>query len=147
ALGRLAEARDMFDKSLAINPSSSDAWNNRGVVSSNLSDFRSSIIDFDKAIFLNPGNAAAYANKAKALAELERREEALAAYAQAIAISPNLPEASLGLGQVLSQLTPQRSACRLRPCNRAEARSGGSVVRSRTGVAGVETIRRRLCCL
>src|SRR5262249_12260787 len=44
ALGRLAEARDMFDKSLAINPSSSDAWNNRGVASSNLGDFRSSII-------------------------------------------------------------------------------------------------------
>jgi tetratricopeptide (TPR) repeat protein len=97
-------------KALAINPSSSDAWNNRGVISSNLGDFQSSIADFDKAIFLNPGNAAAYANKGKALAQLELGEEARAAYAQAIAMSPNLPEGSLGLGQVLSQLGQDNEA-------------------------------------
>jgi hypothetical protein len=45
ALSRPAEALDMFSRSLAINPRSSDSWNNRGTVRSDLGGFQSAIAD------------------------------------------------------------------------------------------------------
>jgi len=61
--GELQKALEKFDEAIAINPSSSDAFNVRGLVKSDLNDEYGAIADFERSLDLEPQNAAPYSNK------------------------------------------------------------------------------------
>jgi len=76
--GELEAARDAFSRAIAADPEHAPAYNDRGVVRTQLSDYRGALADFARTLELDPDHAKAYANRATLHADLGEWEEAAA---------------------------------------------------------------------
>ena len=92
-LKRHADALASFAKSLAINPNSFTALNNRGSTLLDLHRYRDAIQDFDRALALRPDYVDACINRGIALTALKDYDRALASFTQALKTRPDSTEA------------------------------------------------------
>jgi tetratricopeptide (TPR) repeat protein len=61
--GNIAGAIAEFDKAIKINPKSSMAYNNRGLMHSKQRDYKGALADYNKAIEIDPNYGGAYTNR------------------------------------------------------------------------------------
>ncbi|OGU77074.1 MAG: hypothetical protein A2V93_05355 [Ignavibacteria bacterium RBG_16_34_14] len=83
-------------------PNNEAAYFNRGVVKSDIEDYRGAIQDYNKAIEINPKYAGAYYNRGIAKGKLEDFREAIQDYNKAIEINPNDEDAYYNRGVLKS---------------------------------------------
>jgi tetratricopeptide (TPR) repeat protein len=84
--GQYEEAVDIFDKVIAQNPESVEAWNNRGVALFRAGRPDEAIASYDRSLELDPENLDALRNKGFVLRALGRLDEALEAYDKVMTI-------------------------------------------------------------
>ena len=104
------EAISCYDKVLDIDPSNTDAYNNRGIAKAALGDRQAAIADYDKALEINPSYADAYANRGGAKAALGDRQAAIADYDEALEIDSNLAGAYTNRGNAKAALGDRQAA-------------------------------------
>ena len=79
-----------YDKAIAINPVSADAWNKRGVSLHHLGWYSEAITAHERAIAISPVCANAQNNRGYALGNLGRyAEKAIGSFDEAIALNPD----------------------------------------------------------
>lgn len=113
-----------FDKAIAVNPKTSDSYNNRGRLKYILGDYDLAIADFDKAVLLNPKNFQALMNRGTANRAKKNYDAALKDYAEAEKIEPKADllmfEKSLlyrEIGEIDSAMTSISQALNIEPKN------------------------------
>jgi tetratricopeptide (TPR) repeat protein len=82
-------AIDKFSKCIEINPTETEAYNERGLLRYKLKKYQSAIYDFNKAIENERKYAEAYYNKAKAQFELKKFTDTIESYSFAIQYNCN----------------------------------------------------------
>ena len=84
--GRYQEAVEFYSKSVYIEPTFAQAYNNRGLAKIELNDHQGAMADFNKVLSLDPKNAEAYRNRATMKFRLNDYAAALADYDKASAL-------------------------------------------------------------
>jgi predicted O-linked N-acetylglucosamine transferase (SPINDLY family) len=87
-VGRRPEALSCYDSFLKENPSSAEAWHNRGIALSQMQRCEEAIASFDKVLALHPDSAQTWSNRAHALFELKRYDDAVRDYDRVIELDP-----------------------------------------------------------
>jgi len=85
--GSTAEARDLYEQIIGVQPDHCGALNALGVLSAQGRDPRQACVYFERAIAAEPDNPDAYCNRGLALKQLREFEAALASFEQAIALN------------------------------------------------------------
>lgn len=106
-----------YDTAIRLKPDFAKAYNNRGIIKTNLNAYESAVADYSQAIRLNPDDSKVYSNRGVAKANLSRHESALADYDEAIRLKPDLAEAYNNRGVAKANLGQHESA--LADCNEA----------------------------
>ena len=120
------KAIEQYDKSIALNPNSAQAFINRGAAKYSLDQhedaIKDAIKDFDKAIRLNPDHASAYLNRGAAKYSLDQHVEAIKDFDKAIRLNPDNTAAynnrgytKYSLGQHVEAIKDYDKAIRLNP--------------------------------
>ncbi|MDH4162789.1 MAG: tetratricopeptide repeat protein [Nitrospirota bacterium] len=86
--GLYEDALEAVERSLAIKPDYSIAWNNKGVILLNLGRMEEALEAVDRAIEIDPLNAMAWSNKAMVYGNTNRMAEALQAMDRALLLEP-----------------------------------------------------------
>lgn len=102
--GRRAEALQLFDQSIAIEPGQAAVYCHRGTLLHDLRMFDAAIASFDKAIALKPDFAEAYCSRGISMQELGQQQAAAQSYARAVAIAPLYADAHANRGLALREL-------------------------------------------
>src|SRR3989338_2505186 len=102
--GRLAEAENLYLRSLSLVPDRPSILTNLYVVLIQQEKYEAAIVYIDKVLELSPEDAAAWFNKAVWLSGRQRFQEALSCCDRAIAIKPDYAEAHYNRGLVLGKL-------------------------------------------
>ncbi|XWK88263.1 MAG: CHAT domain-containing tetratricopeptide repeat protein [Phormidium sp.] len=102
--GNIQEALDCLQRAITIFPNYDYAWNDLGVVLSDLGQYQQAMEAFQKVIAIFPNYDYAWNNLGFALRNLGQYQQAIEAYQKAIAISPNFDDAWNGLGLTLNEL-------------------------------------------
>ena len=97
------EAIVEFNKIIAADPKSANAYYNLGYAYDKKGDLANSISNFSKAIEIDPTLTDAYYNRGFAYYKKGNFDSAIADYSKAIEISPDSADAYYGLGLVYSQ--------------------------------------------
>jgi tetratricopeptide (TPR) repeat protein len=120
--GQKADARDTWNRLLALNPNDYDAHNNLGVLLQESGRLGEAIEHLRLATDIDPRNASGLNNLGVALAEARRLEESADCYHRALALAPdftiawnNLGNALRGLGKSHDAVVALKTAIRLRP--------------------------------
>jgi tetratricopeptide (TPR) repeat protein len=100
----LAEAIELFDGAIHLEPSNAAAHCNRGTVLLELNELHGALASYDRAVTLKSDYAVAYCNRGNVLRKLRRWDEALASYDRATAINPLHAEFHCNRGNVLAEL-------------------------------------------
>ena len=98
--GEREKANSAYDKTIHLDPSFFEAYNNRGVIKFQLGQYEWAIADYDEAIRLKPDLAKAYNNRGKAKYYLNLYASALVDYNQAIRLMPSDVEVYFNRGTV-----------------------------------------------
>ncbi len=109
-LEQYQEAITNYNKAIALNSQSADAYNNRGLAYGNLQKYQEAIADFTKAIAINPQDAEAYHNRGNAYRNFKKYEKAIADYTKVIKIDPHNVEALYIRGLVYRNLEKYEEA-------------------------------------
>jgi tetratricopeptide (TPR) repeat protein len=72
-----------------LNPSTYQAWGNRGISLHHLDRYEEALASFDKVIELNPDDDKAWVKRGQALLKLNRPEESFNSYDKAIELNAN----------------------------------------------------------
>lgn len=99
--GRLMEARELYDRVLAVAPDHPDALHFCGVLAHQLGEPARALNLIRRAAAIAPQAAAIQTNLGNVLKEIGQLDEAMAAYQQAIALDPLSADAHNNLGVVL----------------------------------------------
>ena len=83
-LGKIEEAIKAYSDVIELNPSYSEAYNNRGVVYANKGEYNLAIKDFNTALQLNPNDFFAYNNRGNVYNDMDKVNEAIADFNTAI---------------------------------------------------------------
>ena len=110
AAKQIDDAIKYYDKAIKLNPLFAEAFYNRGLAKSDLSDEEEAIKDYDKAIELNPQYAKAYNNRGVAKSNLGDKEEAIKDYDKAIELNPKYAKAYNNRGLAKSNLGDKEEA-------------------------------------
>jgi tetratricopeptide (TPR) repeat protein len=102
--GRFAEARDLLERLVQKNPSSTDLYLHLGDMRVRLGDAPGALAAFRKARDLNPGDAAAAFGFARALDSTGQKQQAANAYEEVLKIDPNNPRALNNLAYLKADL-------------------------------------------
>jgi tetratricopeptide (TPR) repeat protein len=100
--GKLAEAKEFYKKSIAINPQYADALNNLGFALAGERDFAEAIPYYVAALRSNPNQAEIHNNFGNALSELGKLDEAIGQYRTALKEQPDHADANNNLGIALA---------------------------------------------
>jgi tetratricopeptide (TPR) repeat protein len=101
--GRTEDARERYERALAIDPFHSRALNNLGVLLDRSGQSDRAIATLKRSVEADPENAEAYSNLGSALIGARRLPEALRALDAALAIDPEAPDAHNNRGIALAQ--------------------------------------------
>ena len=105
-LGQYPEALASFDKAIAIDPSYTDVYFNRGLALDNLGRYSEAVVAYDKALALNPDNAeVVWNNRGVVQEELGLYAEAFTSYDKATTINPEYVLAWYNRGLALDRLS------------------------------------------
>jgi tetratricopeptide (TPR) repeat protein len=103
-----SQAKQCFEQAANLKASypetTSNAWNNLGLLSTREGDASSAVGYFEQALKLNPGHFVALENLGNAYRQQKRWEEARGSLERALAIKPQDPEANYSLGMVFAQI-------------------------------------------
>ena len=102
--GKISEALNVMQQSIALNSEDAEAHNNLGVIDQELSQFKKAEASYRQAIVLKPDYAQAYNNLGNTLKELGKLDEAEVSYRQAITLKCDYAEAHYNLGVLLQGL-------------------------------------------
>jgi protein O-GlcNAc transferase len=94
ALGRPRDALLYYERYLATDPSSAEAWHNRGVALAQTKRFTEALSCYDRALTLCPGSAQTWNARGNVLVEEERYDEAPAAFDKALELDKDFPYAA-----------------------------------------------------
>lgn len=100
---KLDEALAEFNKVIAADPKSANAYYNMGFAYDKKGDTAKAISNFSKAIEIDPTLADAYYNRGFAYYKKGNFDEAIADYNKVIEVAPDSADAYYGLGLVYSQ--------------------------------------------
>ena len=98
------QALSYYNKAIELNPNSTGAWNNEGVLLYELGNFTNATYCFGRALQINSSLAEAWNNKGASLARLGRHDEALKCYDNATMLDSNFAEAWYNKVKTLSKL-------------------------------------------
>ena len=101
---------DAYTRAISLNPVYAEAYNNRGVVKKNLSQYDAALEDYDQAIRLNPNLTEAYNNRGNVKKNLGQHQAALADYDRAIELNPADAGAYTNRGVVKNELGQYQAA-------------------------------------
>jgi superkiller protein 3 len=101
--GRTDEARERYERALAIDPFHARALNNLGVLLDRSGQSDRAIATLQRSLQADPENAEAYSNLGSALIGARRMPEALRALDTAVALDPDAPDAHNNRGIALAQ--------------------------------------------
>jgi serine/threonine protein kinase len=110
SLGDHGEAIKYYDRVLELEPSNSDAWNNRGSCCKKLGKVQDALQCYENAIHVQPYNASAWSNKGNALSALGKYTEAIVSLNRAIEVDPANESAWLNKALVEDRLGLVREA-------------------------------------
>ena len=96
--GQFEKAMEYYGKSIALDPRSIVAYDNRGSVKSALGDHKAAIADFNKAIEIYPQSGVAYYNRGNSHSALGDHKAAIADFDRAIEINPHSDDAYCNRG-------------------------------------------------
>jgi tetratricopeptide (TPR) repeat protein len=102
--GRLVAAVESYNRTLALRPACSEAFNNRGLALHELDRFADALASYDTALAIRPDDAEVLNNRGIALDEMGCLEQALASYDKAVAIQPHYATALSNRGNTLQKL-------------------------------------------
>jgi len=102
--GQYNQAIDNFQKSIELEPNSSEDYYNLGVAHASLNQLEEAITSFQEALKLDPNHAEASYNLGLTYHILEQPEQALVYYKKAIEINPNYATAYTNLGNLYVSL-------------------------------------------
>jgi predicted O-linked N-acetylglucosamine transferase (SPINDLY family) len=102
--GRAAEALELIEAALAIDPANPDMRSSQGHALRALGRFPEAVAAYDKALAARPVFTAALVSRGLALRQLNRRDAALADFDKALAIAPRDAGIWLNHGLVLSDM-------------------------------------------
>ncbi len=88
-MDRLEDAREAFDRAIAINPDYAEVWNRRAVLFFNDGKYDEAIADLESALTHEPRHFGAWIGLAMIFESIERPEAAMRAYEKALAIHPH----------------------------------------------------------
>lgn len=109
-LGRLAEARAIYEAILREHPAHFDASYLRATAMLGQGDAHGALAAFDAALALNGAHPMAHANRAGCLMQLGRWAEAVAAFDRALQLQPGYAAAWLRRAMALQQMGDARAA-------------------------------------
>ncbi len=104
SMGRYDEALQLCNKSIEMDPNSSNAWGAKCTILLTLERYDEALQACDKTIELDPNLAAAWNNKGVALDNLDRYDEALQACNKSIEMDPNSVSGWAEKGNALNNL-------------------------------------------
>ena len=84
-----SKAIALYTKAIELNPDFAAAYNNRGILLSELKDFAGAMSNYNKAIELNPNDADAYVNRGILKSSMGDDEKAIIDYDRAIELAPD----------------------------------------------------------
>lgn len=90
------DAREMFDRVIAIRPEYAEAWNRRAVLFFNEGKYDEAVADLESALTYEPRHFGAWIGLGMIFESIERPEAALLAYRKALAIHPHAEAAKQG---------------------------------------------------
>jgi tetratricopeptide (TPR) repeat protein len=99
--GDFLEAREAFEKSIALNPNNASAYNNWGLALAVQKKYDEAIEQYQKAIDKDPNYAYVYNNWGNALYDQKKYDEAIEQYQKAIEKDPNNASAYFSWGNAL----------------------------------------------
>lgn len=136
--GNLAEAEQIYQKILAIQPDHADSLHLLGVIAQQMGKYDVGADMIRKAIALEPNTSIFYSNLGIALFKMNRFSEAVDAYRGALQLTPDYPEALNNLGNTLAKvgrydeaISAIRRAIELNPKYAMAYKNLGTVLRER----------------
>lgn len=109
-LNRWDEAREHYNRAVAINPFHTQALNNLGIGFSRRGQPEQAVLAYRRAIAVAPDEVGSYTNLSAALGALGRYAEALEATEAAIKLAPDAADAHSNRGIALTQLGRRHEA-------------------------------------
>ena len=110
SLGRLNEARQVYNEVILLDPLNDEALHLLGVIAAQLGNYELSVEKISAAINLNPKIASYYTNLGNALFAMESYERAILNYDLAIKLKANYPEAYSNRGNALKAMNQLEDA-------------------------------------
>jgi len=110
SLGRLNEARQVYNEVILLDPLNDEAHHLLGVIAAQLGNYELSVEKISAAINLNPKIASYYTNLGNALFAMESYERAILNYDLAIKLKANYPEAYSNRGNALKAMNQLEDA-------------------------------------
>jgi hypothetical protein len=118
------QAKNYWDKAIAVNPKQAEAYNNRGLAFYNLRLYQQAIEDFSQALRIKPQYPEALNNRGNAYYAMDQYEKAEADFNQSLQLKPRYAKAHLNRGLAYFQMQKMdqscedfRSACDLGECD------------------------------
>ena len=109
-LGKLKEAKKIYNELLKKDPNNFKLINLLGVIYLQLKNYSEAIVLINRAININPNHHALYNNLGVAYKELEKYEDAIKNFKQATKLNPNYAEAFNNLGIIFRNLSKYKEA-------------------------------------
>ena len=102
--GRVDEAMDQFQKTLAIHPGYAQAHNDLGSILFEKGRLDEAMDQYQKALQIDPNSAEIHTNFGNVLSQLGRTNEAMPQYQKALKINPSYGKAYSNLGNLLCRI-------------------------------------------
>lgn len=102
--GHFAQAMDLYNKVLAINPRQADVLNNIGIILQRFKRDDEALTYFERALEFEPSHSPSLFNRGNVLRSLNRPHDAVQSYDQVLQSMPNHPEVLNNKGNALRAL-------------------------------------------
>jgi len=105
------QAKNYWDKAIAVNPKQAEAYNNRGLAFYDLKLYQQAIEDYSQALRIKPDYAEALNNRGNAYYAMDQYEKAEEDFNQSLQFKPRYSKAHLNRGLVYFQMQKMDQSC------------------------------------